>query len=43
MKECIVVSVKILSNTTDFNIDNNKKCFFEHKFNIFDPGPQNQS
>jgi len=31
MKKCIMVSTKILSSTTVFNIDNNKKCFLSSK------------
>ncbi len=30
-KSCITVSTKILSSTTVFNIDNNKKCFLSSK------------
>jgi len=29
--KCITVSTKILSSTTIFNIDNNKKCFLSSK------------
>jgi len=29
MKKCFTLSTKILGSTTVFNIDNNKKCFFE--------------
>jgi len=34
MGKCIRVSIKTLSSTLVFNIDNDKKCFINHQISI---------